>query len=82
VKFDQDDIRCATWNSSWEGRVAGASTSDLRKPEPPLLDLDLDFTKLSRQFLDGLLDEESRGSRVSTRASSASLRRCTPFSAK
>jgi len=62
VKFDQDDIRVRDLEFFvGEGRVSGRVDVDLRKPEPPLLDLDLDFTKLSRQFLDGLLDEESRG---------------------
>jgi AsmA-like C-terminal region len=62
VTFDRDDIHVRDLEFRvGEGRVSGRVDVDLRKPEPPLLDLDLDFTGLSRQFVDGFLDEESRG---------------------
>jgi hypothetical protein len=62
VKFEQDDIHARDVEFKvGEGRVTGRVDIDLRKPEPPLLDLDLDFAGLSRRFIDALLDEESRG---------------------
>jgi AsmA-like C-terminal region len=61
VEFAQDDIHVRDLGFLvGEGRVTGRGDIDLRKPEPPLLDLDLDFTGISRHFLDGLLDEELR----------------------
>ena len=63
ANFAQDDIHVSDLAFEYgQGRVTGRVDIDMRdKPEPPLLALDLDFTGLSRQFLDDLLEEESRG---------------------
>ena len=62
AKFAQDDIHVSDLAFVYgEGRVTGRVDIDMRdRPEPPLLDLDLEFTGLSRRFLDELLAEESR----------------------
>ena len=62
VQFEQDDIRVRDVEFQvGAGRVTGRVDIHRRKPEPPLLDLELDFTGLSREFIDQLADEESRG---------------------
>jgi hypothetical protein len=63
VQFDQDDIHVRNLAFAvGEGRVTGRVDVDVRdRPEPSILDLDLDFANLSRGFVDELLDEESRG---------------------
>jgi hypothetical protein len=63
VSFDHDDIHVRNIAFSvGEGRVSGRADVTKRKPEPPLLDLELEFTNLSRHFVDGLLNDEPRGS--------------------
>lgn len=63
VSFEHDDIHVR--NLAFrvgEGRVSGRADVTMRKPEPPLLDLELDFSNLSRHFVDALLNDEPRGS--------------------
>jgi hypothetical protein len=62
VKFAEHEIHVRDLDVEvGEGRVTGRVDVRTRRPEPPLLDLDLDFSGVSRQFVDGLLGEESRG---------------------
>lgn len=55
VSFEHDDIHIR--DLAFEvgaGRVTGRADVDRRDPEPPLLDLELDFSNLPRRFLDDL----------------------------
>ena len=63
ANIDEDDIHARDLAFAvGEGRVTGRVDIDTRtRHEPSLVDLDLEFSGLSRSFLDELLNEESRG---------------------
>ncbi len=63
IALEQDDVHVRDLAFLvGEGRVSGRADVDVReRPEPPLLDLEIDFADLSRNFLDDLLEHERRG---------------------
>jgi hypothetical protein len=62
IQFEKDDIHARNVAFAvGEGRVSGRVDVAMRKPQPPLLDLELEFSNLSRSFVDALLNDESRG---------------------